>query len=179
MNPQSDDGALVRAREWVQRLRPDARMVNLATADAAGKPEASLVPAAIAEDGVITVLVSGLARHTANLRTNPSASVLMTDADVEAARASPLAVPRISLSCRVEPLPRESPQWPVALAQFQARFGDVIAVVSALSDFGCFRLYPEEGRLVMGFGQAFHVDPSDWTKLSRLAPRAPSNRPER
>lgn len=149
-------------------------MVHLATASAAGVPEASLVPAIIAEDGAMTVLVSGLARHTANLRANPRASVLMWEADAEALRSNPLAVPRIILGCTVKPLPRESPEWPAAMAKFEARFGDVIAVVSALSDFGCFRLHADEGRLLMGFGQAFHVEPGDWTKLSRIAPPSPS-----
>ncbi len=178
-NLRPEDGSLDRAKDWAQRLRTGARMVHLATASEDGTPESSLVPAIIAETGEIIVLVSGLARHTANLRANPRASVLMLDAEAEVARRSPLATPRLTLGCRVQPLPRESPGWPKAIARFHAGFGETIAVLSALSDFGCFTLHPEQGRLVSGFGQAFAVDPSDWTQLTRLAPASASQRSER
>ena len=172
-NPRPEDGSLARARDWVQRMRTGARMAHLATASPDGKPEASLVPAIMHETGEIIVLVSGLARHTTNLRTNPRASILLLDADSEMARRNPLATPRMTLNCRVEPLPRESPEWPGVMAKFHAGFGETIAVLSTLSDFGCFSLHPEQGRLVAGFGQAFEVDPNDWTKLSRLGPSSP------
>lgn len=179
MTPPPEDEPLVRAQAWAHTLRTGARLVHLATAGPDGAPEASLVPAIMADDGVMIVLVSGLARHTANLRSNPRASVLMADADNEVARRNPLATPRITLRCRVDPLPRESSEWPAAMGRFHAGFGETIAVLSALPDFGCFRLQSEHGRLVAGFGQAFDVDPRDWTKLSRLAPAAQPKAPGR
>jgi putative heme iron utilization protein len=164
------EAALVRAQELVQRIRDSATMVHLATASADGTPESSLVPAVLESDGEIIVLVSGLARHTANLRENPRASILLLEKDGETARRQPMATPRLTLRCQVEPLPRDGPTWGQAMSRFHAVFGEAVAVLSALSDFGTFRLRPEAGRLVAGFGQAFEVDPRDWTRLTRVGP---------
>lgn len=177
MESKSAEATLVGAQDLVRRLREGARMLQLATAAADGTPEASLVPGVIAADGEIIVLVSGLARHTANLRVNPRASVLMADATSEAAQRMPLATPRLTFSCRVEGLPRESSDWNAMMARFHERFGDAIAVLSGLGDFGCFRLLPLSGRLVAGFGQAFDVAPRDWTQLTRIGAPALNRTP--
>jgi putative heme iron utilization protein len=170
MNSQANAAALTNVQALIRHLRAEARMLHLATAAADGTPEASLVPGVIDEDGHFIVLVSSLARHTLNLQANPRASVLLADASSEAARRTPLATPRLTLSCRVEPLHRDHPQWNAVMKLFHDRFGETIAILSTLADFGCFRLMPLRGRLVAGFGQAYEVAPAEWTQLTRVPP---------
>jgi putative heme iron utilization protein len=64
----------------IKRLISAARHASLATADhATGRPFASLVNFAPGKDGAPVLLISSLARHTANLEHNPAGSLLIAD----------------------------------------------------------------------------------------------------
>jgi heme iron utilization protein len=46
------------------------------------------------------------------------------------------------------------------------KFGEVMEHLETMTDFHLVRLMPGRGRLVTGFGQAYDVDPLDWTQVT-------------
>ncbi len=89
------------------RLMREARFAGLATIDAeTGGPYASLVNIALPASGRPVILISALARHTANLRANPAASLLI--AEPSTPDGDPLASPRVTLSGRFGQLSDDS-----------------------------------------------------------------------
>jgi putative heme iron utilization protein len=136
-----------------RRLLRTARRASLSTLDqASGYPYGSLVATATALDGAPLLLVSDLARHAANLGSDPRASVLCADVGA----GDPLAHPRITLYGRCVPLDKrlEKERW-LARQPESAMYFD-------FADFRMMRLEPEGGHLVAGFGRI--VDLS-WAEL--------------
>ena len=46
--------------------------------------------------------------------------------------------------------------------------GGTIDLLASMPDFQLVRLTPHRARLVVGFGQAFELDPRDWSVKSRV-----------
>jgi len=73
-------------------------------------------------------------------------------------------------------LPRESPEASRILSALRAKFGAPVDLIASLPDFQLIALTPQRGRLVAGFGEAYGVDPRDWTNLTPVGrPFAPGN----
>ena len=155
---------LLRARDLIAQFRADLSTLVLGTSSADGEPDASVAATLLDPSGAFVVFVSGLAAHTRNLRDNPRASVLL----VEAATATnpPLARRRLTFACAAESVARDSAAHAALVAAFRAKFGEAIDLLAGLPDFQLVRLTPLRGRVVVGFGAAFAVDPHDWTRLS-------------
>ena len=161
MNPTPEP-----VEETIARFRTNLRTVVLATISAEGEPEASVAAAVLGEGGSLVIYVSGLAAHTRNLRANPRASALL--AEDESAATQPLARRRLTLGCAATPIAREAAEFSPLVAQFRARFGGTIDLLASMPDFQLVRLTPHRARLVVGFGQAFELDPRDWSVKSRV-----------
>ena len=155
-----------RAAEFAAHLRRELRTLVLGTVSAEGVPDASVAAAVVEEDGTLIVYVSGLAAHTRNLRETGRASALL--AEDESAATQPLARRRLTLACTAAVVPRNDASFADIVARFRARFGATIDVLVTLPDFAFFRLTPQSGRLVLGFGQAFELEPHTWTVTSRV-----------
>ena len=162
MNPPPAD----RAGECITRFRENLRTVVLSTVSSDGEPEASVAGAVLGDGGTLVVYVSGLAAHTRNLRANGGASVLLVED--ESAAAQPLARRRLTLTCTASPVARDGPEFAALVAAFRARFGATIDLLATMPDFHLFRLAPHRGRLVVGFGQAFELEPADWSVKARV-----------
>jgi putative heme iron utilization protein len=52
---------------------------------------------------------------------------------------------------------RETTEWRTVMSLFKRKFGKVFDMVRPLPDFTLFRLTPDGGLYVRGFGQAFEV----------------------
>jgi putative heme iron utilization protein len=160
--------ALARARALTAELRAHLATVVLGTATADGTPDASVTAALLDSDGAFVIYVSGLAAHTRHLRVNPRASVLLTAAETSAGNA--FARPRLTFACDTEPVARDGEKHRTYVAAFREKFGATIDVLATLPDFQFFRLRPQSGRVVAGFGAAFNVDPLDWSQLTPVGP---------
>lgn len=138
-------------------LRTTCRTAILATASADGVPDASYAPFVDGggHDGALLILVSGLARHTANLLHSRRASVLLIED--ESAAGQIYGRRRVTYACRVEPVERESAAWTSGVNALQARHGAVVTMLRDLKDFQMLRLVPESGSLVLGFGKAWRL----------------------
>lgn len=132
------------------RLTREARFAALATIDAeTGGPYASLVNIALPASDRPVILISALARHTANLRANPAASLLI--AELSAPDGDPLASSRVTLSGRFEQLSDEA-----AIAMARECFiaaHPAAAGYAGFADFSWWTMCINSAHLVAGFGR--------------------------
>ena len=123
----------------------------LATVNHDGTPNCSYAPYLLAE-GNFFVLVSGLAKHTANLlQTRRCHIQILAD---EQETVNPFARKRLSYLCSVKDIPTQSTQAAEILILLRQRFGPTIDMLASLADFHLLQLEPESGSVVLGFGQA-------------------------
>jgi putative heme iron utilization protein len=143
-------------QEWspetaARNLLRTARRGALSTLDAgSGFPYASLVGIASDSNGAPLLLLSRLARHTANLEADSRASVLLAS---EGAR-DPLANPRITVLGRLG-----RAEEPRVRQRYLARHPEATGY-AAFADFSMFRLEVESAHLVAGFGRIVDLDRS-------------------
>jgi heme iron utilization protein len=140
----------------------------LSTVSAEGLPNASYAPFVMDSDRNFYIYVSGLASHTQNLHATAKASLLLIQEESQAPQA--FARTRLSYDCLATLIEAEAPEWTALADQFQARFGPVIDMLRQLPDFRIFQLKPQAGRMVIGFGSIFEVDPQDLSSLIQVTP---------
>ncbi|EIP97029.1 putative heme iron utilization protein [Opitutaceae bacterium TAV1] len=157
--------AFGRAREAAAFLRENFKTVILGTVSAEGEPDASVAPAVFV-DGSFYVYISGLSHHTHNIRATKRASVFLIE-DESSARQL-LARRRLTFASSAAPVARDAGRFTEILPVLKEKFGPVMEHLETMVDFELFQLTPERGRLVAGFGQAYEVNPADWTQLSHV-----------
>ena len=139
-----------------QTLIASQQTLLLSTASISGVPDLSYAPFVRDTAGVFYIFVSELAVHTVNLLANPQASLLFILPESEARNL--FARERAVLNCRVCEIGRDHPVYSRQLDALQDKFGEVVSLLRPLPDFHLFALYPESGRYVVGFGQAYTID---------------------
>lgn len=135
------------------QLLTTQQTLQLATLDTNGNPAISYAPFICGESGDFYIFISGLASHTQDLLRHPNVAVMLI-ADEQNTRQI-FARTRATYQCSAEVVARETPEATLLLDAMQARLGEVVGVLRGLGDFVLFRLKPQSGRFVMGFGQAF------------------------
>jgi putative heme iron utilization protein len=140
------------ARGWeARKLLRAARVGTLATA-AQGQPYASLVTPACAADLSLLLLLSDLSEHTRHLRAEPRCSVLVAGVAVD---ANPQTAPRVTVTGLAET---------VADPTLKARYLAIHPYAALYADFGDFavwRVRPQGGLYVGGFGRAARLRAAD------------------
>jgi putative heme iron utilization protein len=146
-----------------QALPRQVKSLMLSTVNADGTPHASYAPFVMDDTYQIYLLTSGLSAHTPNLLRTRRASVLIIEDESQTQQV--FARQRLSYDCQVSPIDRHSDPWETQMAQFEDRFGDIIAMLRQLEDFQLFHFSPLGGRFVMGFGAAYEVDSTNLSQL--------------
>ena len=132
------------------KLLREARTAALATLDlASGAPYVSLVTVALDADGAPLLLLSKLARHTANLDADPRVSLLFTPAG--RAPGDPLATARVTVMGRIEPTASAT-----ARSRFLARHPEA-EMYASFADFRFFALHVQSAHFIGGFGRIVDV----------------------
>ncbi len=134
-----------------KRLLREAGKGALATLLPGGAPYASLVTVATAMDGAPLLLLSRLARHTANVGADPRVSLLL-EAEHE---RDPLEGARVSLSGTLS-----RTEDPAARRRFLARHPSAEAY-AGFADFAFWRLEMSGAHLVAGFGRIVDLKAED------------------
>ncbi len=148
-----------------QALQQGKRSLLLSTLSEAGLPDISYAPYWQNEQGEFCIFVSRLAAHTMNLLANPVCSVLFIEDETESRNL--FARERLSYRCEVEEAHTDSAGYVSTLDSMEAHLGSTIQLLRGLPDFHLFKLKPQRGSYVVGFGKAFEVDPVD-NSLSHL-----------
>ncbi len=148
-----------------QTFQKSFESVHLATISADGKPHASYAPCVVDEAGATYIFISGLARHTQNLRNNPNASLLFLETEENSPNI--FARQRLNLDCQASTISRSIEDWQHIINQFETKFGNIINLLKSLPDFQLFRFDVEGGSFVKGFGQAYALKGNDLQILER------------
>jgi hypothetical protein len=135
------------------QLLESAKTLQLATLDGEGEASLSYAPFVRDAAGNFYVFISGLASHTQEMLQHPLLAVMVI-ADEQDTRQI-FARTRATYRCAAQVVAREAAQYAQVLDAMEARFGNVVGLLRGLGDFVMFRLQPQSGRFVMGFGQAF------------------------
>ncbi len=142
-----------------------ARQASLATVSGDGMPFNSWT--GIAPDrrtGTIVLLLSDLAVHTANLKGDPRASLLIvgSGADIgDSGTDDPLSPPRLTLVGHI----LVAGDQEIAAALYLDRHPGA----ADYADFGDFRFYrfaPQSAQLVAGFARIADIDPAAFADLA-------------
>ena len=115
------------------------------------------------------MLVSELSAHTGNMQRRRTAALLFIEDEREANQI--YARRRLSYSCLVELCERHDQTWKKLIPQFRDRFGPIVDTLTNLQDFVLFRLIPEHGRWITGFGKAYGFKGADFRELAHLDQR--------
>ncbi|MEM9603589.1 MAG: pyridoxamine 5'-phosphate oxidase family protein [Pseudomonadota bacterium] len=161
------DQQRVQARDRMIAQRQACNALFLATKNTDGTPEASHAPCLYFED-TFWLFLSTLSPHTGNIQRTGQLSVLVIDPDASPSNA--FARRRQSLLCAAEVEQRESVRANTVLDAFTAQFGDTVTMMRQLSDFSLYRLVPQSGRFIEGFGQAYELSGDGLTTLDHIGP---------
>lgn len=151
----------------LRSLFADQRVLSLAlTLPPDGAAYAGLLPF-IMDTGRVAFLVraSKLARHSRGLTADARVCVLIHETDDES--KDPLQLKRVTFECTVEPLTADTPEWNQARERYLARFPSA-ELTLGLSDFRVYRLVPQAGMYVAGFGRAIALPPEDIARLAEM-----------
>jgi heme iron utilization protein len=131
-----------------------------------GEPNLAMVAYAFADDfSVFYIHVSKLGRHTADMEKDSRVSLLIVETDD--GRPDPQTLARVSLRGAAAILPRADPDYAQVKDIYLARFSEAEQLFS-LGDFHLWRIIPNGGRFVAGFGRAFNLVPELLRKISAL-----------
>jgi putative heme iron utilization protein len=142
-----------------RRLIAEARSGALATLLPSGAPYASLVTVATMPDASPVLLLSRLARHTANIQGDPRVSLMIEERRV----SDPLEGARISISGTIAVTTA-----PSAERRFLARHPSATGY-AGFKDFSYWRIEVTGAHLVAGFGRIIDLRASDLTVEPALA----------
>ena len=131
------------------------KTLHLATVGIDGTPTASYAP--FIHSDALYIYISALSRHTKDLHDTKKASVLLIEDETSAENL--FARKRITFSCNVGVVERETSLWYYILSRFETTFGSVFGHIRPLPDFTLFRLKPCDAIYVEGFGQAYRMNP--------------------
>ncbi len=140
---------------WEARKLLRAARVGTLASTTDGQPFASLVTPACAPDLSLLLLLSELSEHTRHLRAEARCSVLVAGVPES---ANPQTTPRVTITGRAEPISDE---------RLKARYLAVhpyAAMYAGFADFALWRVVPQAGLYVGGFGRAARL------RADRLAP---------
>ncbi len=138
-------------------LQHASQTLLLSSLSAEGTPELSYAPYVKDDQGCFYIFISELAGHTRNLLQQPACSVMFIRDESKSRNL--FARERLTYVCRAEALPDAAPDRSAMLDKLQTTFGETVTLLRQLADFRLFRLTPEQGRYVVGFGRAYRVDP--------------------
>ncbi len=149
----------------VREFRDSRQTLQLATISADGIPNATYAPFAF-DSKAYYILVSDLAAHGQNLKKNRHVSILMIEDETECKNI--YARKRLTFDTHAELVEKQSEGWSQGVSALKDRFGEIIDNLSQLGDFNLYRLVPESGRYVKGFGQAFVIFGTDMLDFVHL-----------
>ncbi len=151
----STDTDLERYRSAYAALIDSRKTLLLATRNGE-QPEVSYAPFIRDADGFY-IFISDLAQHSRNLQQCAKAGVMLIE-DEESCQ-NLFARQRASFDCTVSQVAPQEVCYTRLLDRMEQQLGNVVGVLRNLADFKLFVLQPSRGRFVVGFGNAFDIDP--------------------
>ncbi len=145
------------ARALARSLLTGARFAALGTLDPTGAPQVTRIALGLDADGAPVTLISQLSAHTAALKADPRASLLVGE---PGPRGDPLTHPRLTLQVRAAFIARDDRNHAGLRDRWLALHPKAKLYVD-FGDFGFVRLDPVSAALNGGFGRAYALTPDD------------------
>ncbi|MDD5717159.1 MAG: pyridoxamine 5'-phosphate oxidase family protein [Sulfuricurvum sp.] len=121
-----------------------------------GVPHASTAPY-VRMGNDFYIFISTVAQHGRNLLIHPNVSILFVEDESQCVQ--PFARKRVTIEALVSEIGREDDIYPRVIERFAAHFDpDLIHSLTQMGDFHLFKLSPQSGSVVMGFGKAYRLD---------------------
>ncbi|MDD5159107.1 MAG: pyridoxamine 5'-phosphate oxidase family protein [Sulfuricurvum sp.] len=121
-----------------------------------GEPHASTAPYVRVKNDFY-ILISTVAQHGCNLLVNPNVSLLFVEDESQCVQ--PFARKRVTIEATVSEINREDLHYLVVIDRFHAHFdSQLVGSLTQMGDFHLFKLSPQKGSVVMGFGKAYRLD---------------------
>ena len=155
------------------KLLSSRKTLVMATADKNGAPSVSYAPF-VHRAPPLYVYTSSRSRHTKNMMETAKASVMFIEDETRTSNF--FARKRFTCQCSAEVVGRETTEWRTVMSLFKRKFGKVFDMIRPLPDFTLFRLTPDGGLYVRGFGQAFEVG-SDMKNSKHLTDNSSAREP--
>ena len=134
-------------------------------------PEISYSPCIVDENKNIYVLVSTLSARTKSLLAQRNASLMFIESEEQCEQI--YIRTRLTFYCNTLQIAREMGAghllWDEKVAQFTAKFGDIINMLVSLEDFKMFRFRPIRGTFVKGFGKAYTIEGKEMDQISHIS----------
>lgn len=162
------DKKKVSIHESFDHFKKNVKTLHLSTITSDGKPNASYSPFVSDEQGRLYIFISRLASHTQDLLDTPEVSILLVE-DEEKTRQI-FARQRISYQCSVDIVSKDNQDYPKHLNAMEKRFGNIVELLKTLPDFILFRLTPQQGQYVKGFGKAYKLTGAGLLELEHIQP---------
>ncbi|MFT5224654.1 MAG: putative heme iron utilization protein [Polaribacter sp.] len=153
-----------------RELLANLKTTNLATIDESNHPEASYTPY-VEFESAYYLFISDLAKHTINLKQNPSISLLFIED--EASCRNQFSRRRAILQGKGTIVQRDSAHYQLVMAQFRDKFGGFIDLIEPLLDFNLFQINAHKGRYIRGFAQAFELTGDGLNQIEHIGPKSP------
>ena len=134
-------------------------------------PEISYSPSIVDEDKNIYILVSTLSNRTESLLAERNVSLMFIEPEEQCKEI--YVRTRLILYCSTLQIDREMGaghlSWSELVAQFTAKFGDIINMLVSFKDFKMFRFRPIRGTFVKGFGKAYSIEGKEMDQISHIS----------
>ncbi len=154
------------AEETLQQLLGSIHTIQISSITVDGKPNISYAPYIRDDKGFYYIFISQLASHTNDLLHNPEVAIMLTEDEQNTRQI--FARTRVTYHCQVETVTANEQSYAEVLDQFGMEFDGIIDVLRGLPDFILFRLIPQSGRFVMGFGQAYELEGEQFQQLRHV-----------
>ena len=149
----------------VEALLQRSHSIQLATLNEQGQPEISYAPY-IRYNNHFYLYLSGLAKHSQNLVLNPDFSFMVIEDEVGCKQ--PFARKRLRVTAVSSVVDKSTDVYAKVMGSFNQQFGNVIELLESLPDFNCYEITLKKGSFVLGFGQAYSFEGSEFESLSLL-----------
>tara|TARA_Y100000589_G_C27024135_1_gene576183 strand:- start:167 stop:676 length:510 start_codon:yes stop_codon:yes gene_type:complete len=147
-------------------LISEMKSIILSTNSFMNIPNSSYAPSIQSSDGNFYIYVSELSKHTSNIIVNPKISIMIIEDESKSDNL--FARKRLTIECDSYKLDRNLDEWKIIIEEMQLKLGDTIKFLKDMKDFHLFKLIPESGLLVYGFGKAFRLKGKNLDEFDHL-----------
>ena len=142
-------------QETLDNLHESVLTVILSTINKDGRVETSYSPYFF-DGNDYYVLISDLAPHSQNMKTNPDISFIIIDD--ESKTKNIYARRRLTSQALAEIVDKKSPLFEDIIDKLAKRVSKMVYMLSEMNDFNLFKITPTSGRIVIGFGKTYLID---------------------
>ena len=143
-----------------------AKSVYISSVDENSKPEISYSPCVVDDEKNVYIFVSDLSKRTSSLVQGRNVSLMFIEPED---KCEDLYVRiRLIFECSTKQIDRKTEKWNEQIPVFLDSFGEIINVLTSLSDFKMFCFSPVSGSYVKGFGKAYKIEGESLDQISHV-----------